>query len=106
MNGLDFGVQIKGMFPDMKFILATGHADKQVAIEAVNQGIDATQLSFNMEYLIELVKEILDAKLYDIESEHEEMEELINCYIESPRIYWKICPILFCKLKAKATIRF
>ena len=38
MNGLSFLKQVKNLYPDIIRVLLTGHADLQMAIEAINEG--------------------------------------------------------------------
>ncbi|MBC86393.1 MAG: hypothetical protein CL677_04375 [Bdellovibrionaceae bacterium] len=102
MNGIDFATTVKGMFPETRFILATGYADKEVAIEAVNQSVNyLLEKPFNMEIVEKLILEALDAKYFEIKQELEEMEELTDGFVEEAEDLLADLPNLILQIEKK-----
>lgn len=100
MTGLEFCAQIKSLYPLVPFVLGTGHADKNVMVDSINYKVDTLlEKPFQHDMLKLVITDILDVKVAEIEAEIEELDELIECFVEEAQDILDDFPNLILRLE-------
>lgn len=84
MNGIQlYDEVVSKIFPRIPFILITGYADKAIAIESLNKGINAIlEKPFNENNLSSVVQNYLNKHLDAVAAELKDLEEILQLFVE------------------------
>lgn len=68
MDGMALQKEVRGIDPDLPFVLITGHGDVSLAVEAMKHGAhDFIEKPFSSDYLVEVVRRALDKRRLTLE---------------------------------------
>jgi len=82
MNGLEFCREVKKQYLKIPFILLTAYADKNIAMEGITTGLsEILEKPFDNNIIKNTLKKYADARIYEIEEEKKELDELIDSFV-------------------------
>jgi len=84
MSGIQLYDEVSNkVFPKIPFMLVTGYADKAIAMESLNKGINAIlEKPFNEKSLHSVVQNFLDRHLEAVAAELKDLEEILQLFVE------------------------